>query len=517
MKKIYMILIALFVMPALLTNAQNIPNNGFENWNNNTLYNNLLKWKTSNSAAYLRTNLPNAQRKEDNTSGQYAVKLTSRNAGDEVIPGVIALGPDITKLRAEDASLQDLLDIQKYPYSEIPDSIVFNYKADMAADDSARILIMYKSNNSPGPNPVPPYNIGVDTITLASTSSGYQRFAKSPDLASEFPAAPPLQSLDSISIVIASNKLRNPVANAEFYIDDFQFTGTPNATLPNNDFEQWEPVVLNEPNNWQTTNKFHILNNTQSAFESSDVNSGNAAMRLESKPIDVELNDSTFQDTLSVATTANLNLQSFEFFGGVGINFEPSKLMGYYKYTPAKEDSGTIGVVLTKFDNNNNKKDTLGVFSKNVGAQSSYDSFSISFDTLNQKPDTFNVILSASNNNSNYAAVGSQLWIDDLALDTVENADTTTNKEPHEPQIEHAVYPVPAKDKVTFKYELNNGENGALIITDLTGKTLQEQQLTQANGSQKQTSIQVDGWHQGIYLYQIKTKGVTKSGKFVIK
>ncbi|PSR06133.1 MAG: hypothetical protein BRD49_02075, partial [Bacteroidetes bacterium SW_10_40_5] len=102
-------------------------------------------------------------------------------------------------------------------------------------------------------------------------------------------------------------------------------------------------------------------------------------------------------------------------------------------------------------------------------------------------------------------------------LDTVESVDTTTNKEPHEPQIEHAVYPVPAKDKVTFKYELNNGENGALIITDLTGKTLQEQQLTQANGSQKQTSIQVDGWHQGIYLYQIKTKGVTKSGKFVIK
>ncbi|PLX07420.1 MAG: hypothetical protein C0596_10805 [Marinilabiliales bacterium] len=81
MKKITFILFG--ILTALVLNAQNLPNVGFENWTNEFLYVGLDDWNSSNSMG--SPDFSGIIQSEDAYSGDYAIRLEPRLDGEDTI------------------------------------------------------------------------------------------------------------------------------------------------------------------------------------------------------------------------------------------------------------------------------------------------------------------------------------------------------------------------------------------------------------------------------------------------
>jgi len=191
------------------------------------------------------------------------------------------------------------------------------------------------------------------------------------------------------------------------------------ADVPNGDFESWPPGNNGNPEFWDSPNEltggFPFFEIT--VEQTTDSYSGDYAARLTTKEIAGE----TIPGILSLGEL-DINIVNPEQTEFIGVPFEnrPAGLTGYYKYSSPAADAGGIGILLTRYDQQKNKKDTIAFALTDLQENNGeFESFSLSLQYLSyHQPDSMNIIILSSA--SPQPTVNSQLTVDALTLEYVD-------------------------------------------------------------------------------------------------
>ena len=92
------------------------------------------------------------------------------------------------------------------------------------------------------------------------------------------------------------------------------------------------------------------------------------------------------------------------------------------------------------------------------------------------------------------------------------NSFGTANMESSLEEREVAIFPNPAKDRVTVRTQAGFN-NGTLRVVDLTGRTVHTRQLM---SDDNQPVINLDNWHAGVYFVQLQIDGETFTRKLIV-
>ncbi len=169
---------------------------------------------------------------------------------------------------------------------------------------------------------------------------------------------------------------------------------------------------------WATVNDVRRItgnNDHLTAFKYTPAQQGNYAIRLRSVQA-----LSTFIP--GVVVTGTFSFQQQQLIQGRPYTDKPSKLKGYFKYSPVNNDSAVAYIHLSKWNTNSNRRDTIAVDSLVfIDNQSEWKDFELNLDYSNYPgvtPDSI-VIRFVSSVNAGFGGgkVGSELMIDNLSIE----------------------------------------------------------------------------------------------------
>jgi hypothetical protein len=381
MKKIIGIIFMLWTTDIV---AQNVPNGGFEEWENEFVFELTDFWKTSNQDQGTR----NASKSNDAHSGSYSMRLDNSvdsTFGYFFMGHVGENGPDGGE-----------------PYTSDIDSVIGWYKCDMKTGDTAQVLV-FKFSSS---------DTQLMFFPLTGTVSTWTRFA--------FPLVSTPQT-EVFFGVVSSNPFVDYGFNSNSWImvDDVGFAksgGPVPAALSNNSFESWDSVWAYEPVGWNSMNFYSQINgDTMSVQRTRDAYSGDYALKVKTSEV---------TEDSKVGWVYNGNAPGqFGFSGGFEYHAVPTAFSGYYKYLPIGTDTAFIGVVGSVYDSI--KDTTINAFMmfKELLATNQYTHFNfpIDYDTSVFHINQLNVIAVSSRKLFDYpdsAIAGSELYLDDLWIDS---------------------------------------------------------------------------------------------------
>ncbi len=78
------------------------------------------------------------------------------------------------------------------------------------------------------------------------------------------------------------------------------------------------------------------------------------------------------------------------------------------------------------------------------------------------------------------------------------------------------VYPNPAVSSVSFDYYSNSYNEATMIVTDITGRKVYQENLGNVNGAQKAT-INVNNFSNGLYIVELRVGNTKQVGKFSVQ
>jgi len=275
--------------------------------------------------------------------------------------------------------------------------------------------------------------------------------------------------------------------------------------LPNPSFDLWEQFNgYEEPQSWHTPNPYTALTGVSVVTKSTDAYSGDYSAMLETK----DLLGGAFQapGLLTLADfTVDIVSGTYAFPGGIALADKVDKMTGMYKYAGANGDSASV--IMVSFRHPEGQEiDTVGIGYGFMHDASEWSPFTVNMIALsNEQPDSFNVIIMSSG--SFDVNVGSQLWVDDVSLETVTGIFNL-----FEETSSVNVYPNPASDFVKFEME-NNVDNLELSVFDNAGR-----QIKQLTFNGKSAEINLSNFPAGVYSYRITNSDkLMDSGSFVKK
>lgn len=303
--------------------AQNVPNGGFESWEMRSLYEQPENWITGNQESFM-SGEQTVLKVDDAYSGSYAMRLeTVANEEDTLFGYAFSNG------RFIGGELDDTLFFEGgFPVAATPDSLFGYFKYETAVDDTALVLVSFKSGG---------LYVGQNVFFLTGTQSDYVKLGFEIGEASATP--------DTAIIALATTDPDAAKAGGWVQVDSLWFGDTPDV-IPNADFETWEEDSYQEPENWVTTNLFsHLFGGGIAASPTADANSGSLALRLEA----VEAMVPSDEGLTSMVTGFAMGFESVFAFGEdlpkFSVDFNPESLTGYYKYA-AIDDTAMIFVQL---------------------------------------------------------------------------------------------------------------------------------------------------------------------------
>lgn len=218
--------------------------------------------------------------------------------------------------------------------------------------------------------------------------------------------------------------------------------------LPNPDFESWDSeggffTSYEEPSGWGTVNGSTVslgVTTVTQATASQYVQSGGSAVKLESKYLPL-----ADRIVPGICVTGNVNIETENVEGGIPFQDRPTGINGWFQYYPAQNDTGQVGIVLTRWNQQSNSRDTIGVGGFwALNETSSYTFFSGSIEYFSElSPDTLVAVLVSSSRFE--PRIGSTLYVDNLNLEY-----GTTDVLAGWPE-ESQVYPNPVRDELFFE------------------------------------------------------------------
>ncbi|MBC7862360.1 MAG: hypothetical protein IAF38_05245, partial [Bacteroidia bacterium] len=121
--------------------------------------------------------------------------------------------------------------------------------------------------------------------------------------------------------------------------------------LPNNGFETWIPSSnsTERPDQWHHLNE--ILPSALALFVPATWAKISPGYNGSSYCVKMKTVNATGQPANGILTTGSIDYQNQTITGGLAYTLKPDSLTGYYKYTPAGTDKGTIEIVLKDANN----------------------------------------------------------------------------------------------------------------------------------------------------------------------
>ena len=294
--------------------------------------------------------------------------------------------------------------------------------------------------------------------------------------------------------------------------------------LINAGFENWTNVIIfNEPTGYVSSNYFSIILGSgglprANVSKSAGIkHGGNFAAKLES----YAQNTGDSLGVPGLIITGSLDIASATINPGFPYVGRPAELRGFYKYAQGlSTDSGTALVSLMKRNILTGQQEAvaigIGVFSN----KTNFSEFSVPlFYASNEIPDTAIIVFSTTSTLSTDSAaltsapVGSILYLDDLSF----FGSVAAGLESIDALLQVNTYPNPSSDLVNITFVQKVAGAGQLMIRDLTGKLIYQQEIQLAAGK-NEIPVATKDWDSGLYLYQINTpEGIVNRSLSVIK
>ena len=460
MKRIYLFLLGITIGTLATAQFGQIPNGGFENWQQDIIYENPDIWKSSNTDQFYGT--PTLTKSTDASDGIYSAKLSVTEVGGNIVNGYVYHGV------AGSSGPQSGI-----PYTDNFEAFNIYFKSDLAVGDTANLfMIRYLSGVA--------VDFAIKPIAFGVNSTWTQQII--------FVGNQPQDSLFVGFILGDPNGVLVPDTSSWVMIDNVQLLsgGVATTNLPNHSFETWNNVTTENPVDWYSINYLLQGSNSENVVKTTDANTGTYAAQLST----ILLNGAdTVQGFISLGKIDFTNASSpFEL---TPYSATPTSISGSYKYVPAGADAGAISVVFYAGGI------PIGSHNETFTAQSVYTNFS-SVISIAGTPDSILFLASPGNN------PGSVLKLDDLAFSggTVGVQELLT--------VDFNLYPNPVKEIVYVKLPEEGKFN--LSIQDMSGRTVYS--IKNVNGIQE---IVVNQLESGSYFVKVINGDVLEMKKLVIE
>lgn len=283
------------------------------------------------------------------------------------------------------------------------------------------------------------------------------------------------------------------------------------AQIPNNGFENWVTIGNSaEPTIWHSM--YSLIDSTGSycpVTKSTDhypASIGSYSVRIANDTAKFHSGISP-SNMLGWGMLVSTKMNDKPLFPITG---HPKSLCGYYKFVPQNGDTMNIAVHFYK----NGIEITMGQFQSHVAA-ANWTSFKVYVaDTLYSSVDSARISLSSCNEPKNGLGGprgNSVLYIDNLSFDNLITS-TASVAEQSAKNTLFNLFPNPASDVVTLNFIQNISADMTLNIYNVNGELISSKLL-----QQNQKQINIGDLNSGIYLVEIKSKGLTESQKLVIQ
>jgi hypothetical protein len=302
-KKILLLLILSSGLAKAQSNA--IPNGGFELWNEIPLTETLDNWQTSNSQG-----IGVCLKKEDAQDLNYSVYLETKAPTED---GDLSFGY---------VSFGDIDNGSGAPYSDAVDSLVFYAKYQIQPGDSAIAVVIQIDAT------------GAETYNILSiggeNSTSFERFAMKMNA--------PAQEKIIVAFASSNAFADEGFAGSWIQLDNVSFNHTSSTPSPidNYSFENWTTPVMNEAEDWYSTNVFiYLFGIPENVSATTDAFEGSYAAKLVTSEIGSQ--GDYFEGYLT--------LGSDDFGAMYPLDATPTNFSGAYK----ANINGTEGAYITLF------------------------------------------------------------------------------------------------------------------------------------------------------------------------
>jgi hypothetical protein len=447
-KKILLLLILSSGLAKAQSNA--IPNGGFELWNEIPLTETLDNWQTSNSQG-----IGVCLKKEDAQDLNYSVYLETKAPTED---GDLSFGY---------VSFGDIDNGSGAPYSDAVDSLVFYAKYQIQPGDSAIAVVIQIDAT------------GAETYNILSiggeNSTSFERFAMKMNA--------PAQEKIIVAFASSNAFADEGFAGSWIQLDNVSFNHTSSTPSPidNYSFENWTTPVMNEAEDWYSTNAFtYLFGIPENVSATTDAFEGSYAAKLVTSEIGSQ--GDYFEGYLT--------LGSDDFGAMYPLDATPTNFSGAYK----ANINGTEGAYITLFFFENETLVAQSYIEINE-TEENYVTFNEELNLTNQI-DSIQLICSSG------MGIGNVLFLDDLAL-TGGDVGITEN-----PFSIVTVFPNPVCNEVYFDF---NTAVSNIKIMNTHGAVLS------AHVGQGNTSIiDVRALPTGTYFYEAATdQGFLSRGSFI--
>ena len=242
--------------------------------------------------------------------------------------------------------------------------------------------------------------------------------------------------------------------------------------LSNGGFEVWDTTPQGtEPNAW-ASNNFMLGPNggTPLVTQSTDAHSGSYAVQMKTDSItDPMTQQLTISPGFIFTGSAPTGPGTFP-VNGIPYNQHIDSLVAFYKYTPVGNDMMTAMLVLTKWNTQNNMRDTLGKSTMAWGASNGYAKLLMPFQYFQEGAVSDSLFITFASSDRNTAQKGSTLILDDVML----FANQTGIEVLHGYTNAIKAYPIPVKNTLHLsgsEYFKIYNSHGVLVKSVNVGRT----------------------------------------------
>lgn len=463
MKKFTFLLLS--ALTAISGYAQ-IPNSDFENWNTASLTI-PTDWRTFGTV----TQQPGA-------SGLYSIRI-ERNPANPSEPGAFIHG-----------NPSGMTFWGGMPITSRPDSIVGNFKYSIATNDTAWVLVIFKYQGTP---------ISMDiNLVMGSNPSSFTRLAFKNNFTS-------LQTPDSVVVGVTSTNPNDPSNPMGGYmiVDDLRFTDLLGNSYPilNGNFESWQTLNNEQPNNWFTSNPGYLGWSTLPVTKTTDSYSGTYAMRIENV-----INTAGFGSGYALAGPQGTNGPA----PGFPMTSRDTTFNGYYKFLP-QGDTLTFGAVMFYQGN----QVGWGFF-QNASTVNTYTYFTtdINYDMMfSGVPDSATVFVLPFQGGNNPHG-NSVLFVDKLGFN--EQTPTAVNTNIAN-EMRLMVYPNPASTYTNISFYLKETAQTVIAVYDITGKLVETISNKNESAGAHILRYETGDLANGIYTIGIESNGINRYYKLSVE
>jgi len=459
MKKVILLVAAVWLLSQGNIYAQAIPpNGGFENWNTIN-YNDPVGWFTGNQQALAQM-------------GIAPITKVAGQTGFGVRMQTYIIGADTSQSYIDNAPNDPSKGIGGIPFTQRPTAITGYYRDSVVAGDTAGIIVVFKKSG---------VIINKSEFPYTGSHLAWTAFSFPLSLSS---------TPDTVIIAAISSNILSGIGiknGSWLELDGLAFTGVAQI-IPNGDFENWSSLSYQTPVGWQVQG--------DSVSRTTDKYAGTYAIRIKTA-----LSKDGHVNPSGITTGHNMN--NSQIVGGQPYTRMADTLMGYYKYFPSGNDTAVVNVNLSK------NAAPVGGIAGQLLATASYIYFQMPF-SAGTTPDTIRIDAYSSISYGVISNLGSTFYLDNLAL----KSQTLGITEVANNNLQVIVYPNPANSVLNVSFRKSLEGTVAFRIYDVSGRLVKEELLKSVVALER-IQLSVADLSAGIYHYQVSSNEGVVWNKFV--